>query len=81
MQAMMLNAAEAFRISVRTLIEERETTITAVAHGVGMQRPSLSRILAGKEGVTLDRAQRIADHFDVPLAQLLSNPRKLQKTA
>jgi plasmid maintenance system antidote protein VapI len=42
-----------------------------------MHRPNISRILAGKEQVTLERAGRIAKALHLDLADLISTKAKI----
>ncbi len=75
---MALKAAEIFRRNVRLIIDEKGETINHLAIAVGTSRPAMSRILSGIDGVTLDRAERIARALEIPLASLLEeNFRKL----
>lgn len=48
---------------IRRLIDSRGMTITAAADAIGIDRANLSRILSGKEGVTVERAEKIANAF------------------
>jgi len=67
---MSKHAADLFRENVRAVMEDRELTITELAVKVGTSRPGMSRILAGYDGVTIDRAERIARALKVPLSDL-----------
>lgn len=67
----MPDAAEIFRTNVRNVMDERGLKIAELARAIGTARPSMSRILSGKERVTLDRAERIAHELRVELADLL----------
>ena len=66
-------AAEIFRHNVQTLMDERDINITDLAEATGMSRPGLSRVLSGKEGVTFERAERVASYFGFPLAALIAD--------
>lgn len=66
------SAADVFRTNVRVIMRSRGLTITQLADECGTSRPGLSRILSAKDGVTLDRADRIADALGLPLRELLS---------
>lgn len=68
---MAQSAAERFRKNVRRLMDDRELTITELAEAVGTSRPGLSRILSGQDGVTLERAERIAKALKISLPDLL----------
>lgn len=65
-------AAENFRFNVRALLDQRGLTITKLSGMCGVMRPGLSRILSNKEGVTLDRAEKIAKALGLPLSALIS---------
>lgn len=65
-------AAERFRAKVRNIMDARGISIADMARAIGSARPGISRILAGKEGVTLDRAERIADYLEVELSELVA---------
>lgn len=54
-------AMNQFSEQIKALIAQRGMTLTAAAAVIGIDRGNLSRILNGKEGVTLDRAERIAN--------------------
>lgn len=66
-----------FRENVKQILDERGMTITEFAEQVGTSRPSMSRILSGEDGVTIDRAERIAIALNLPLRKLLSENRKI----
>jgi transcriptional regulator with XRE-family HTH domain len=72
MQVMTGSAAEIFRSNVRIMMRSRGLTITKLAEDAEMSRPGLSRILAAKDGVTLERADSIAEALGIPLRELLS---------
>lgn len=65
-------AADRFRATVRKLMDERGVTIADLARSIGSARPGISRVLAGKEGVTIERAERIAAYFQADLCDLLT---------
>ena len=65
-------AMKRFIDNVKTIMESRGLTVQEVADSCGMRRPNLSVILNGREGVTLDRAERIAEALDVDLSDLIS---------
>lgn len=67
-----MQAAEAFRENVRSLLTAKDLSISALARAAGIQQASMSKILAGHESVTLQRAERIAEALGVQLAELLS---------
>ncbi len=51
---------EDFSNKLRQAIDESGLTLRAAAAKIGMDHGNLSRILSGKEGVTLERAEHIA---------------------
>jgi transcriptional regulator with XRE-family HTH domain len=69
--------AESFRRNVARIIFERGMTIQDLALLSGMHRPNISRVLSGKEQVTLDRAGRIAKALHMDLAELISTKSKI----
>ena len=69
---MAIPAADIFRKNVRRLMDESEINITALAERVGTSRPGMSRILSGIDGVTIERAERIAKALKTSLPDLLS---------
>ena len=71
-------AAKVFRERVREVMTLRGTTITELAEAVGMSRPGLSRVLSGAEGISLSRAERIADEINISLADLLNSEKIIE---
>jgi len=65
--------------NVRACLEARGMTIQSLADATGIYRSNLSKILHGKEGVTLDRAGVIAEAVGVHLSELLSPTFKIMK--
>lgn len=57
--------------NIRAAREERAETQAALAKAIGMQRPDLSTIEAGRQNVTIGTLYRIADHLGVRAASLL----------
>lgn len=70
-------AMNEFAKQIRALIEERGLTLSAAAAEIGMDRGNLSRILNGKERVTLDRAERIANALGATLCVNLKKVAKI----
>lgn len=64
-------ALNSFRRNVKTLLDEHQITLTQMAADIGMSRPGLSRVIHGHDGVTLDRAEKIADYLGVSLSDLI----------
>jgi len=71
-------AVEIFRHNVLSLMEDRGITQGTLSKAVGMSRPGLNRVLAGKEGLSMERAERIAGYFGFPLAALIADKFVLQ---
>lgn len=52
-------------------MDESNITITELAERVGTSRSAMSCILSGRDGVTLERAERIAKSLGVSLSEIL----------
>lgn len=63
-----------FSSNLQRLIAEREITVQDLADRCGILRPNLSRIVNGRQNVTLETAGKIADALGVELVDLLSEP-------
>jgi len=63
---------------LKAFIESTGMGMTAAAHAAGIDKGNLSRILNGKEGVTLERAERIATALG---ARVSIKVEKIQKKA
>jgi transcriptional regulator with XRE-family HTH domain len=61
-----------FRDNIRCVLEARDMTMSELAERCGIDRSNLSKILHGKERVTLDRAGVIADALGIGLHELIS---------
>lgn len=66
-----MQASEIFCQNLKDVVEQRHLKISELAKMVGIARPTMSDIINGKENVTLNRAQRIAQAIEVPLTSLL----------
>lgn len=66
-------AAEVFCHNVRTVMKDKDLSISKFAKQMNITRPGLSSVLSGKERVTLERAERIAKALGIPLVALLSD--------
>lgn len=66
-----MEAAELFRLNVRFQLEKQQRSGSELARSAGIQQANISRILSGREAVTLQRAERIADALETPLIALL----------
>lgn len=72
-----LSAMEQFTKTIREILESRGLSISAAARLMGMDHGNLSKILNNKEGLTLDRAERIANHLGVTLCIEVKNSEKI----
>jgi plasmid maintenance system antidote protein VapI len=67
---------ENFINQISEIMRKRGLTLAATAELIGIDRGNLSRILNGKEGLTLDRADRIASSLGLELCVTLTEKRK-----
>jgi plasmid maintenance system antidote protein VapI len=70
------NAMNDFTTQISDFLKSEGLSITAAARRIGMDHGNLSRILSGQEGVTLERAERIANALG---AQLTVQLQKISK--
>ncbi len=73
---MATRPAESFRKNVARMLVERGMTINELALLSESSRPTISRVLSGKEQVTLERAGRIAKALHSDLSELISTKSK-----
>lgn len=76
---MSTKAIDVFRANAATAMRFRGLTITELAAAAEVDRPNMSRILAGKEKVTIERAERIANALEIHLSDLLSENFKVER--
>lgn len=57
---LMPKAEKIFRQNMRAVMQLEGITMEALAVAVGTKQPNISRILSGKEGLSLERAERIS---------------------
>lgn len=69
---MAAKPADTFRRNVGKVLAERGMTMEQLALLCGTKRPNISRILSGKEQVSLERAGRIAKALSIDLPDLIS---------
>jgi UDP-N-acetylglucosamine 1-carboxyvinyltransferase len=62
-----------FRKNLRAAMRRRGMTQQQLADAVGTSQPAISRILSGRESLTLDRAERIAVAVGISLSELFSD--------
>ena len=60
-----------FPANLRTILKEKESTITALAHDLGISRQAVSQYADGTGQPNADKLKRIADYFDVSTDWLL----------
>ncbi|TXH43419.1 MAG: XRE family transcriptional regulator [Desulfurellales bacterium] len=77
MQEMPVNSSALFRKNVLSVIKERGITITQLAEKAETSRPAMSRILSGIDGVTLERADRVAHALGLEVSDLLAKKMKI----
>lgn len=66
-----------FAKQINDLIAESGLTMSAAAKVIGMDHGNLSRILNGKEGLTLERAERIANRLGATLSVKVKKKAKI----
>lgn len=69
--------AEVFRKNLDRVRHERGLTMEQLADICDTKRPNISRILSGNEGVSLDRAGRIAKALGLDICDLLAEPKRI----
>jgi transcriptional regulator with XRE-family HTH domain len=69
---MILQATNTFRENLRQVMETRDISQRDLAKQAGTGYPNLNRVLQGKQNVTLELADRIADALDISLTELLA---------
>lgn len=72
-----LEPMDQFSQQLKSLIESSGMTLSAAASVLGMDAGNLSKIVNGKEGVTLERANRIASGLGLTLTVQLKKNRKM----
>ena len=68
---MTTHIAEVFRQRVREAMDEQGVSNAELARRTNSHAPNISRILAGLEQVSLERADRIAEALSIPLSSLV----------
>lgn len=68
---MVVQATDTFRENLRQMMESRAISQRELAIKAGTGYPNLNRVLRGKQNVTLELADRIADALDISLTDLL----------
>ena len=68
-----------FRNNLKKALVAQGMTHQQLADAAGVRRTSISKILSGIEGVSLDRADRLAQAVGIPLSDLISSNFKILK--
>lgn len=68
---MSSTASELFRKNIQTVLHENGLSHQALAEMIGTSRPGITRIISGADGVTIERADRIATALGFTLSELL----------
>lgn len=71
------DAMNTFSENVKAVLSRKKMSMRELARKLDMASGNLSKILSCKEGITLERAARIADALEVPLWWLLKNSVKI----
>ncbi len=71
------DAMNTFAENVKSVLVRKKMSMRELARKLDMASGNLSKILSCKEGITLERAARIADALEVPLWWLLKNSVKI----
>ena len=68
---MIVQATNTFRENLREAMDARGISQRDLAEKAGTGYPNLNRVLTGKQNVTLELADRLADALDLTLTELL----------
>lgn len=71
-QRRQIEAQESVTANIRALMGRHRVTQTQLAGALGISLPGMSDRLSNKTNLTIREAIRIAEFFDVPLAELVS---------
>lgn len=71
MQDTLSGCEQTFRHNVKAMLDVRDMSQQALADAIGCSRSNISRLLNGDEGVTIERADKIAKAVGMPLSVLL----------
>lgn len=75
-----MTKTQLFITNVNAFIEADRLSVSEIARRAGVNRSELSDLLGGKQGVTIDRADKIAGAIGMPLDMLIAGPLKLAAT-
>jgi len=67
-----LDVMDTFIRNVKHCLTEYGWTARDLCEATGIKEPNMSRIMSGKENVSLRRAALLAEALEIPLSQLLS---------
>ena len=70
-------AMNQFAEQLRTIIDEAGLTMQAASVMIGIDKGNLSRIVNGKEGVTIERAERIANALGATISVKIKKTKKM----
>jgi ribosome-binding protein aMBF1 (putative translation factor) len=68
---MIVQATNTFRENLRAAMQTRGISQRELAEKAGTGYPNLNRVLSGKQNVTLELADRLADALNLTLSELL----------
>lgn len=70
-----MSATLNFRTNLRTAIDVRGISQSAISEATGMSKPYISRVLTGKvESPSMENCERLANAVGYPLTALLVSP-------
>ena len=70
-------AMNQFSEQLKSIIEDAGLTMQAASVMIGIDKGNLSRIVNGKEGVTLERAERIANALGATISVKIKKSKKM----
>lgn len=78
MGGMILQATNTFRSNLRAAMLAQGVSQRDLAHRAGTGYPNLNRVLNGRQNITLELADRLADALALPLPALLEKKSRRQ---
>jgi len=69
-----MSKTQLFVANVNRIIDDGDLSVSEIARRADINRAELSRVLNGLQGVTIERAEKIADAVGVPLDVLIAGP-------
>lgn len=61
--------------------KKRGLTQKQIADAIGIEEPSVSRLISGVNNINLKRLQEIADLFNISVVKLLSDPEDIERNS